>query len=898
MADAVAPPSVDDFLGLGSSANADTDAAIRTVYGEAANQPAAGQQAVAATIINRARATGHPITTVVAQPNQYQAWQDSKLAAKMRGLSPSDPDYQEISNNIAPVLSGQVKLPYTQYLNRSTTPPNASALKTWADKPGEKIGDHEFYAHANTASPAGSIDDFLNGTDAHGSASTPSTDTFLKSVGGAPKDSAPDVPQADSGSLTDKFLHSVSQSGRSIGDPSIARVKGGPDQGAPLTQAQQDFVVSRRPDENAPEGSKYNPYALRKGGPLPQNHGDYYITLDGELKQVGLTPAEQESYERISKEVSPNNGPSNALVNGMMQGYSPEVAGAIQQGVSGLTGKNVDIDAHMRRMITAERLSEFRQKNPILNALLTDAGSFTSAGALTEGLGAGLNATRIPQALGPAGEFLSGQAGATAGPGAGNALLRAGSRTAQNALQGAAFGGESAHLNPNESVAENIGGGALGGAAVGGLAAGARGAGRFLGERFPQVPEAVRSFTQPLSQTGREAIADNALRTAAAGGPTTIDANELVPGSRPTLAQATGNAGLKAAEVSVRGSGGNATNVFTDIQNTQDAARQRFLEGIQGDKTGLDDLIEARRAAADPVRAKIFASAKPTDATPVLNKIDEILASPSGKSGAVRKVLGEVRENLFNANGDLETNPEHLYGVRKDLNEGFSPEDKSAKQAANRELQQVKGSLDDVIEKGAPGFKDHIEKFAEDSGPIGEKKFLLGRDLTDASGTTTLAKIDRTIKAIDQANLKPGVSNGKSVGDDTYNALVSLRDDLRRADLMPDRRLGSNTYQKLGSNALLAKAGIPSALASVKVPPLAWAHNALTNLYERQNPKIQDILAQKLANPEYGATAFQPPSVNPSNPQSPLFPGMAGSYVNHLVGDRRKPKAIPIPATP
>lgn len=122
-----------------------TDLAVRTIYGEGADQPAQAQQAMILTALNRARASGVPIAQQLTASGQYQAWDNPTLRAKMTALSQSDPEYQAILSNIAPALSGQVTSTATNYLNRNTTPVGSSALSTWAAKPGTKLGAQEFY---------------------------------------------------------------------------------------------------------------------------------------------------------------------------------------------------------------------------------------------------------------------------------------------------------------------------------------------------------------------------------------------------------------------------------------------------------------------------------------------------------------------------------------------------------------------------------------------------------------------------------------------------------------------------------------------------------------------------------------------------------------------------------
>lgn len=503
------------------------------------------------------------------------------------------------------------------------------------------------------------------------------TDDFDKIAGvtGAPEDhlskvagdaltapgtlAAPSQP-TQSGDPFSQLMHKAEASATAMGSPSIARISSGPDEGGPVTQAQQEFYVAHPPDERAPPGSKYNPTADKKDSAVTE-HGAWHVGLDGVPKQVPLTAEEQAAYDRISKEYDPKNGLSLKAANGLLPFIgAPAASGAMQQLMSGGFGPKADADAHMRRMVVGERLSEYGRAHPLASALTEDAASLAVGGLLTEGLGAGLNAARVPQALGPIGEFASGQSAASAGPGMGNALLRGASRTTQNALQGAAFGAESAHLNPNEPVQNQILGGSLGGAALGGIATGARMAGRFVGERFPGIPAALQTAARPFSQAAQEGSADRVLQEFAVNGPTTVSANELVPNSAPTLATSTNNAGLMQAERTMRATPAGA-NLFRGLDEANDKARADFADNFRGNNDTLAAAEAARDARVTPILAKGLQNSTSAEASPVLSKIDEVLQSGATHRNDISGPLNDIRSKLFNDDAGMNAHTRGKY---------------------------------------------------------------------------------------------------------------------------------------------------------------------------------------------------------------------------------------------
>jgi hypothetical protein len=125
----------------------DIDRIIRTVYGEAALEPAQGQQAVASVILNRARASGMSPADIVMQPNQFEPW--SKRREQLEGLKPDSPIYKQISERLKPLLEGSMQDP-TGGADHFYSPTAQKALgrsdPSWAaGQTGTDIGRHRFY---------------------------------------------------------------------------------------------------------------------------------------------------------------------------------------------------------------------------------------------------------------------------------------------------------------------------------------------------------------------------------------------------------------------------------------------------------------------------------------------------------------------------------------------------------------------------------------------------------------------------------------------------------------------------------------------------------------------------------------------------------------------------------
>jgi hypothetical protein len=124
----------------------DIDYIIRTVYGEAALEPAGGQQAVASVILNRARSSGKTPKDVVLAPNQFEPW--GARRKQLESLNPDSPIYRRIADAIKPVIEGATPDP-TGGADHFFAPKTQAALgrkaPSWAQGPSQDIGRHRFF---------------------------------------------------------------------------------------------------------------------------------------------------------------------------------------------------------------------------------------------------------------------------------------------------------------------------------------------------------------------------------------------------------------------------------------------------------------------------------------------------------------------------------------------------------------------------------------------------------------------------------------------------------------------------------------------------------------------------------------------------------------------------------
>lgn len=111
---------------------------IRTVYGEAGNEPVLGQAGVAHVIRNRLLSGdyGKSIPDVVLAPSQFEPWNTREGRIRMAGLKRDDPAYQRIANLVDAIDAGKIDDPTGGALNFA----NATTVASRGDPAGRPGG--------------------------------------------------------------------------------------------------------------------------------------------------------------------------------------------------------------------------------------------------------------------------------------------------------------------------------------------------------------------------------------------------------------------------------------------------------------------------------------------------------------------------------------------------------------------------------------------------------------------------------------------------------------------------------------------------------------------------------------------------------------------------------------
>lgn len=458
-----------------------------------------------------------------------------------------------------------------------------------------------------------------------------------------------------------------------------------------------------------------------------------------------------------------------------------------------------------------------------------------------------------------------------------------------NTVAGAgAVGGVLGALQPVESGDSrlvNAGRGALFSAAVPAAVAGGK---------------AIKAATDPLRSGGQEAIVRNTLQRFAHDPEQAARALsnpvEFVPGSKPTVAEASLDPGLAVLQRGAMSADPQIAAQFAQREATNQGARMSALNAIAKDDAAMEAAKSARSAASDP----LYAAAK--DFRVRANEtLKYLLDRPSMKDAWARaqKLAQESGETLtigLDAPASKATTG-ILDAAGREITRDI-PE--QAKQYSGRALHYMKMALDDMadpnvvgsigkheqaaigktrnmllnwMDQNIPDYGAARKAFAEGSKPISQME--VGRYLTEKMrpalgdyGDVPRVRAEAYAGALRNAEQTTRNATGfqsgaleKVMTPEQMGSLEGIAKDLaRRAAAQEVGKVsGSPTAQYLSSQNLMRQVagplGIPESWAestalSTMARPLDWA-------MKRADPVIQQKLAETLLDPEKAARLLQ-----------------------------------------
>jgi hypothetical protein len=413
-----------------------------------------------------------------------------------------------------------------------------------------------------------------------------------------------------------------------------------------------------------------------------------FLRATGYAEKVGLKP------EEIA------TGGEQAVAG--MSGFERFKAGAGQSVAS--TGRGI---AQLAGLLSREDVDAARQADaPLLRTGAGLSGAITGNVAQIVAPGGALKlGAKVPQL----------SRAAPALDAAGSAFLPSTVRGA--AASGAGFGAVQ-EVGTGDSRAGNI--------ALGGLAG-------TLGAALPRAATAVTERAARLSPAftqGQQERAAAEVLEQFASNPDAVrralsTSQVLVQGTRPTLAEATEDAGLAGLQKFM----GNRPELQPALRETAEAnnaARVKAIEDAFGgaDAATIDRLTGARDLAARQILRPI-SNISLKDVTPVNNAVDRLIVKNASAKN-VREALGAVKEEI----GTIKT-VQDAHNVRQYIDQLISGqvEGRAGAKFAQRELMTVKDVLDRQMRQAYPEWGKFLREYKAASKEIGQVK--VGNRLLD-----------------------------------------------------------------------------------------------------------------------------------------------------------------------
>lgn len=389
------------------------------------------------------------------------------------------------------------------------------------------------------------------------------------------------------------------------------------------------------------------------------------------------------------------------------------------------------------------------------------------------------------------------------------------------------------------------------GAGIGAVLPGAmQGAGKLAG----YAGRSLKSVVQPFTAKGQEAIAGNIVRKFAEGGPTALNTAELVPGSIPTLAEATGNAGIATLQ---RGARDIAPNAFAAREASNAAARNAAFDDLAGDAGKLDFFRQTRSQTGKELYEEALKADTSANFTPyVKGQITQLLKRPSindARKVAQKWAIERGEKPSFGGN------MRGLHDMKMAIDDEISVATRAGKGGQVKALEATQAKLLDTMEKLSPAYKEARLTYAAMSKPVNAMESLQGLKLTDAQGNITLSKVKNAIEGLERSRNGVGISPAKAIEETQLKSLKAIQADLlRQTNTGLGRSAGSNTFQNIATDNIVGTL-LPGKLGNFVTGKAGGVLGQVGKLaYSGPNEAIRGKLADMMLDPTMARNALDP----------------------------------------
>lgn len=487
----------------------------------------------------------------------------------------------------------------------------------------------------------------------------------------------------------------------------------------------------------------------------------------------------------------------------------------------------------------------------------------------------GMSSLGLPQPGGTAPEALVSAASGVGGPvSIGKALMSAapkfgpsaareiGQRMASNV--GSQVAGAETGTLASEGVA------AAGGGQAAQIAAGIAGGG-LVPSGGSWARRTGAGAVEPLTETGRRRVVGDYLASVASD-PKKAQfdlerARQIVPGSRPTTAQASGDPGLSYIEGPVFAP--NRAPLAARLDE-QVAARSILLDKSATNEQLVGRLRAKAEEVAGPLREDAFNNAKRPTLGNSVAAMKAIQSSDKAVNPAVTQAFEFAGQILGRAAGDArgsKLDVRRLYEARKtiaDAARGKYDTDKRQMKMAKGELEGLLKAIDADIEAAAPGYRDYMDRYAaiQKAADRVESAASIRQRATDMGATAggyPYLKIGQLRDGLRVAALE----KKSPLTDGQRKNLELVLADLERAAGVNARNLkspGSDTFKNLSvahaigrvfGEAATGAAAQNSTMRAIS-KPFAWVYGLA-----KTDDEMTKLLQDAMLDPEFAAALLK-----------------------------------------
>lgn len=236
------------------------------------------------------------------------------------------------------------------------------------------------------------------------------------------------------------------------------------------------------------------------------------------------------------------------------------------------------------------------------------------------------------------------------------------------------------------------------------------------------VLKAGKGLIAPFLDSGQDSIVANTLRRFAGNADVAVTPS-AVQGVQPTLAEATGDAGIAGLQRTVLNSDPAIAAQFAGRREANNAARVGLLQDIAGTPQDIAAAKAAREQAAGDLYRQAFAQdvsgVKPSE------KLLDLAKRP-----AFQAAIEDAKTLALNAGEDIGnplTSIKGLHYIKLALDDALTGNAKSAMgDSAKRSLTSIKNELVDEIGNLSPAYAQAKTAFQQGSVPLNQRQIVGG----------------------------------------------------------------------------------------------------------------------------------------------------------------------------